>query len=209
MQKSTSSSSVILPAAVLALFFMAIGAVLILTFRLVMFLISWSAVTLFAAKPTPDVVTPEQAMAQIMDEVIAEAEGLAAYSPVEVVAEELVTAPSSPELDVVAEEIAVAPSSPELEAVAEVVNPLQVEAQDETLVTTLSSDQALQLLKGVTRPGWKTMLNEIRDRANVTIPSNFRQMSKNKSRAQALLELNVSIQVLEAARKAALRTKIS
>jgi hypothetical protein len=208
MQKSTSSSSVILPAAVLALFFMAIGAVLILTFRLVMFLISWSAATFFAAKATPDVVTPEQAMAQIMDEVIAEAEGLAAYSPVEVVAEEVI-APSSPELDdVVAEEIAVAPSSPELEAVAEVVNPLQ-EAQDETLVTTLSSEQALQLLQGLTRPGWKTMLNEIKDRANVTIPSNFRQMSKNKSRAQALLELNVSIQVLEAARKAALRTKIS
>jgi hypothetical protein len=208
MQKSTSSSSVILPAAVIGLVLMAIGAVVILTFRLVMFLVSWLAVTLFAAKATPDVVTPEQAMAQIMDEVIAEAEGLKAYSPVEVVAEEVITS-SSPELDVVAEEIAIAtPSSPELEVVAEVVNPLQVEARDETLVA-LDSEQALRLLQGVNRSGWLAMLNEINRKTNVTIPPNIRRMTKNNTRAQALLNLNVSIQVAEAARKAALKTKIS
>lgn len=183
MQNHNSSiNAVILPAAIIAAFIGAIAIAILLVFHAFSFLCvkgwEWASAR---QQPTEAIVYPEDAIAAVFEEELAPI--------VSEISEERVQAAE-------AEEII---ASNVLPVVAE---PEVPQMDDETLIKI---DQALLFLKGVNRSGWHKMLEVIGEQQQCSIPPNFKRMSKNNSRASALLRLKVSTAVAAQARKIALQ----
>jgi hypothetical protein len=175
---NNSNSTILLPSIVLAAFFGAIAIAILLTFHIFSFICvkGWVVATAQGQQPVQAVAYPEDAIVAIFEEEAAPIVSGISEQRVEA-AEEIVTS-----------DVPVA--EPE------------VPQDDETLVQV---DQALLLLKGVNRNGWHAMLGVIGEQQQCSIPPNFKQMSKNNSRANALLRLKVSTAVLQKAREIALQ----
>lgn len=188
---TTNSNAVILPAVVLGAFLLAIGCIVILTFNIVCF-VAVKLVGLFNQPQHQAVIAvyPEQVMAAIFQEdaqPLTEVVSSDRVEGTEVRAEEGAAVP-----DAIANEV------PDVVDVEPVVPP----QNDETLI---QADQALLLLRGVNRNGWHKMLRVIGEEKKTKIPPRFKQMTKNQSRADALLKLKVSAGLAQKAREFALR----
>jgi Na+-transporting methylmalonyl-CoA/oxaloacetate decarboxylase gamma subunit len=195
MQRHNHSSSVILPAAVLAAFAFAVVFALLLSIQIVWF-ISAKLWRFVAPQQTSSPVYPEHAIAAVFEQ-----EQIEDFWSEE--------QPEEIQPQTIESEKAVVATSPAPDAIAvevhkDVVELNDSQSNDETLVAPIGKDEALRVLTGINRKGWKAMLEAIAENQQ-QIPRNFRQMTKNNSRADALLQLNVSLQVAHRAREIALQ----
>jgi hypothetical protein len=200
---TTNSNAVILPAVILGAFLLAIGCVVILTFNVICF-VTVKLVGLFN-QPQPQAVStiyPEQVMAAIFQEDI--------QPPTEAVNSDRVETEVRADEGTVMLPDAVCATQQRFAIANEVavvdVEPVVPPQNDETLIQI---DQALLLLRGVNRKGWHKMLGVIGEEKSTKIPPSFKQMTKNKSRADALLKLKVSAELVSRARELALRQQAS